>query len=319
VTSFGQSPVLTFRPTPQVAWRVVPLDVVLLSAVLMLSSVAVWQTTLTGQVPEHLQGPLSAAWSVRSGQPVQFDGPPLLAILLVPLAQGSEALCLPAGLVMVVWCVVNGVLLWLCYRLLSYRYQGERLGVRRLPQWYALLLVPGLLSLSHGGQTTLALWLALQLDAAMEEGEAFPAGLWFAALLIVQPLALLLLLALQPGKTLQLATFVGLLLGCVVLPGMLLGLHETSRLNRHYLEVIQLQLFTWPTLGLAGLVFITMLYSREARLERLRVMALALSTGGLVNLLNLAVWLVSWIKVTPMVAKVSVTENTDVAPFSKAA
>lgn len=318
MSSLGHPPYLKYRPAPTVAWRVQPWDAVLVVAVITISSVAVWQSTILGRVPDKLQSPLSAAWAVRSGQPVQYDGPPLLAVLLVPLAQGSEAMCLPAGPAMLMWCVTNSLLLWSCYR---------GLGMRGLFDWRLLLLLPCVLSLGHGGLEVLSLWLALQLDAAMDEGDAFPAGLWFAALLIVQPLALLLLLALQPGKTMQLATFVGLFLGCIVLPAWCLGLEETSRLNRHYLELIQLQLLTWPTLGLVGLTVFTVAWrpsSREAegeaRLQRLRVTALVLSTGGLVNLLNLAAWVVSWINVKPAVVdEQRENHRDDEQPLARAA
>lgn len=323
MSSFGitSKGLLRHHPPPALAGSLgLVISVVLVGA----ACAGIWQAASTDQVPFQLREPLTAAWSVRSGQTMVYDGPPVVAVVLSPLAQGPGSSCMPAGLATLVWCCLNGWLLISSYRRFHWRRQSSEKLQPLLHPWHILVAATCGFALFQGAFDLVVLYVFLRMNESIDEGHAFPAGLWFAAMLILQPVGILLLLAMQPCKTMQLGTFVGLFLGFIVVPGLALGLDQTSQLNRHYLELVQQRLCSWMMLGATMLAVFSVVFTHEVRLVRFRVMTLCLGTlsgvWGQVAM-SLVVWLITWWRTAPGAAnqETELQSADEVEHYSRAA
>ena len=193
---------------------------------------------------------LRAAWAVRNGKNPyvvvdshgwHYQYPPLLAVLLVPLADpppgASRAGCPPFALSVVVWIGLSvAATLWATHilasalsRQLDPPHAGWQRGDRR---WWALRLFPLYLALpalgstlSRGQVNLLLLALLAGMIAASMRGHAFRAGLWLAGAICLKvfPALLLIVPLWQRDRQFLAGCAAGLAVGFVLIPGLALG------------------------------------------------------------------------------------------------
>ncbi len=192
-----------------------------------------------------------AAWAVRSGHDIytvtdangwHYHYPPLLAILLVPLADAppdaDRSGLLPFAALTAVWYVLS--ILWLAWavHLLASALEATSPdpSVRNLPagsrRWWALRLLPIYIclvtvghTLNRGQVNLLVLVLLCGLAAAVVRGRSWQAGFWLAGAICVKLIpAFLLLLPLWRRDSRCLAgCALGLVIGFVVIPAAVFG------------------------------------------------------------------------------------------------
>jgi hypothetical protein len=209
---------------------------------------------------------MRTAWAVRTGQDIytitdpngfHYHYPPLLAILLVPLADpppgADSSWMLPYPMTVAIWyslsvlCLVVAVH-WLATALEdispdpAVRTQG-----RGSPRWWALRLVPILACLppiGHTlmrGQVSLLLLLLLSgVAAALLRGRRCQAGLWLAGAICLKVIpAFLLLIPLwrRDGRCLA-GCAVGLVLGLAFIPAAVFGPARTLAYYQEWTQVL---------------------------------------------------------------------------------
>lgn len=218
---------------------------------------------------------LRAAWAVRAGEDLyavtdskgfHYHYPPLLAILLTPLADpppGTQtAGVVPYPVSVAIVYVVNLACLALAVQLLAGALEalsaergvrGPDRGVRR---WWALRLVPVLACLPPIGHTLmrgqvglLLLFLLCGMAAALLRGQRFRAGLWLSAAICLKVIpAYLLVLPLwrRDGRCLA-GGALGLAIGLAAVPAAVFGPVRTWAYAREWAGVLAA-----PGLGLGG-------------------------------------------------------------------
>src|SRR5205823_4269760 len=144
----------------------------------------------------HLDVYLRTAWAVRAGHDIydvteengwHYQYPPLLAILLVPLADappGAERRgMLPFAASVALWYAFSWACLFLALHLLASITQPGPRGGRwwRLRFWPLLIcLVPTFHTLMRGQVSPFLLFLLSAFVATLYRGRRFQAGLWLA-------------------------------------------------------------------------------------------------------------------------------------------
>ncbi len=210
---------------------------------------------------------LHAAWAVRTGNDiyaVTFNGcyycyPPLLAILLVPLALppagADQTWMLPLVYSSAIWYFLNvGLAAWGVHRLAgaleenagSLVLSGSRQWwlLRTAPIWACLVAIGS--AQGHGQSNLLLLALACAMIAAFTRGQRFQAGLWMAGAICVKifPLFLLIYPLWRRDWRCLAGCTVGLLLGLFVIPSMVFGPTRAMAYNRTLVTAVVL-----PALG----------------------------------------------------------------------
>jgi hypothetical protein len=193
---------------------------------------------------------LRAAWAVRTGNDIytvtdkgwHYSYPPLLAILLVPLADappGTDASGLvPFAVTAGLWYLLNLVFLFLAVHWLAAALEQTSVdpAVRGQPRfcrrWWALRLLPVLACLVPIGHTLmrgqvnlLVLALFCATAAGILRGQHFRAGLWLSGTICIKIFpAFLLLYPLwrRDGRFLA-GCGLGLALGLAVIPAVVFG------------------------------------------------------------------------------------------------
>jgi hypothetical protein len=212
------------------------------------------------------------AWAVRSGQDIyaitddnrfHYHYPPLLAILLVPLADppaGVEASwVVPYPVTVAVWYLLSLVCLALAVHGLASALERTSAdpAVRSQPagcrRWWALRALPILVCLPPIGHTLmrgqvnlLLLLLLCGTAAALVRGRRLQAGLWLAGavcLKVIPGFLLLVPLVRRDGRCLA-GCALGLVLGLAVVPAAVFG---PARAGTYYQEWTEVLL--WPALG----------------------------------------------------------------------
>jgi hypothetical protein len=225
-----------------------------------------WRSAFLHQRKTDLNVYLYAAWAIRAGEsPYEFitfgechyNYPPLLAILLVPLANkpGSVAgpTTVPFGVSVALWYVFSVVTLaWAVHRLataLEKRSTDPAMwwqprGCRR---WWGLRIIPVLVclpglarTLALGQVDLLVLVLLCEMVTASLYDRKGRAGLWLGGAISIKLIpAFLLLYPLWRRDVRWLAgTLVGLTLGWVVIPTAVLGPEKAWEYHRRWAEVV---------------------------------------------------------------------------------
>jgi hypothetical protein len=218
---------------------------------------------------------LRAAWAVRAGQDIytatdnggfHYHYPPLLAILLVPLADPppgeSPAWVLPYPVIVAVWYALNLLFLALSVHLLASALEratagpGAPLPERGSQRWWALRILPVLACLPPIGHTLmrgqvglLLLLLLSGLTAALLQGRRGQAGLWLAGAICLKVIpAFLILYPLyrRDGRCLA-GCALGLVLGLGLIPAAVFGPAQTVAYFAEWNEVL-----LKPVLGEGG-------------------------------------------------------------------
>lgn len=211
---------------------------------------------------------LRAAWAVRAGGDVyavadtngwHYHYPPLLAILLTPLAEpptDEAALALPFAVSVVVWYAASVLFLLAGIENLARALEERsarppdarrRLLLRAVPLLACLPAVGA--SLVRGQVDLLLLWLLCGMTAAALRGHRGRAGLWLAAAICLKvfPAFLLLVpLARRDGRWLG-GCAAGLVVGLLVVPLLTMGPTRTMTSYRHWLDTV-----IRPGLGAGG-------------------------------------------------------------------
>ncbi|MBY0526390.1 MAG: DUF2029 domain-containing protein [Gemmataceae bacterium] len=206
---------------------------------------------------------LHAAWAVRTDNDIYavtfndwyYNYPPLLAILMVPLAlpaagqdgSGMLSLAWSAG----IWYAVSVLLLFVGVHQLAAALEAKSSdppepGSRR---WWALrtlpifaCLVPIGSSLGHGQSNLLMLALACAMIAAVLRGQRFQDGMWMAGLACIKIFPVYMLVYpvwRRDGRCLA-GCIAGLLLGLVAIPAAVFGPAQAWAYNRKVIEVVVL-------------------------------------------------------------------------------
>jgi hypothetical protein len=206
---------------------------------------------------------MRTAWAVRAGEDIytatdpngfHYHYPPLLAILLVPLADpppGADAAwTLPYPATVAVWYAVSVLCLLLAVHGLASALEQTAPGpipARGGPRWWALRLVPVLACLPPIGHTLmrgqvnlLLLLLLCGMAAALLRGRRLQAGLWLAGAICLKVIpAFLLLVPLwrRDGRCLA-GCALGLVLGLGAIPAAVFGPARTWAYYREWTEVL---------------------------------------------------------------------------------
>jgi hypothetical protein len=253
-------------------WEYIGLVGLVLSFVLFGCLVELRSTFLSRRMGD-LSCYLRPAWAVRTGQDIyqlrddsgwHYNYPPLLAILLVPLADppagADRAGMVPYSVSVAIWYVLSVLCLWLGVHLLARALEEQSLDpqVRSQPvgcrRWWALRILPVLAclvpighSLMRGQVNLLVLMCFCAMMAALLRGRSGQAGWWLAwpICIKVYPAFLLLYpLVRRDGRFLAGAA-TGLLVGLVFFPMAVFG---PSRTRDYYVEYFQVTLA--PGLGI---------------------------------------------------------------------
>lgn len=204
---------------------------------------------------------LRAAWAVRTGEDLysvtdehgwHYHYPPLLASLLVPIAQppiGSDAQpLLPFATVVILWYLLGLGCLFISVKLLGgslgptgvHRDGKYRRWLLYFPLW---VLVPALCSsLGRGQVNELILLLLVGMIVSACAGSRFAAGLWLAGAACIKliPIYLLVYPLWRRDYRWIAGTAVGLVFGLLVLPSAIIGPSRTIALygdwGRHFLK-----------------------------------------------------------------------------------
>jgi hypothetical protein len=194
---------------------------------------------------------LRAAWAVRSGGDCyaitddnqwHYNYPPLLAILLVPLADPpagvASAWTVPFPVSVALWYMLSfGVLCWSVHQLATALQESTRVAwLRALPPgcqaWWSLRLIPVLAcmpvlgaTLGHGQVNLLVLACLCGMVAGLIRGRDFRSGLWLAGAICFKVIPLFLLIYPLWRRKLRclVGCAVGLVLGLGVVPALAFG------------------------------------------------------------------------------------------------
>ncbi len=209
-----------------------------------------------------------AGWAIRSGADlyrIQDDNgwhylyPPLFAILMTPFADppaGSDRDgTIPYAVSLGIWYVASCLFLFAAAHLLAAALEdaSPSLRVRSIPRycerWWALRMLPVLIcllpigrNLARGQVGTLLLLLLCGMVAATLRGHRWRAGLWLAAAICLKIIPVLLLLVPLQRRDWRMLSgcFLGLVLGMLVIPGVVLGPEKTVDAYRSVInEVLQ--------------------------------------------------------------------------------
>jgi hypothetical protein len=198
---------------------------------------------------------LRTAWAVRAGADIyaieddnhwHYSYPPLLAILLTPLADPppgvDRAGMMPFGLSAAIWYLISLACLLLGVNVLAraleetYSIQpmhGQPLRCRR---WWALRLMPILAclppiahTLMRGQVNLLLLALLCATAASVLRGQSFRAGLWLAGAICLKiiPAFLLVYPIWRRDSKFLAGAAAGLLLGLGIIPALTFGPRQT--------------------------------------------------------------------------------------------
>jgi hypothetical protein len=214
---------------------------------------------------------LRAAWAVRSGadlygitddKGLPYNYPPLLAILLTPLADpppgsdGSPSLsfAVKVGL----WYLVSVAILWLALHALATALEeaSPNLAAATWPRgsrrWWRLRLWPLLACVAPIGQALSLgqvniLWVALMcgMAAALLRGRSGRAGVWLAGAICLKVLPVFLLVYPVWRRDLRClgSCALGLLAGLAVVPMAALGPERAVHFSQRWAEVVLLPAF----------------------------------------------------------------------------
>jgi hypothetical protein len=209
---------------------------------------------------------MRTAWAVRTGQDIytvtdpngfHYHYPPLLAILLVPLADpppgADSSWMLPYPVTVALWYAVSVLCLVVAVHWLANALEqtspdpAVRTQGRGSPRWWALRLVPILACLPPIGHTLmrgqvslLLLLLLCGMAAALLRGRRWQAGLWLAGAICLKVIpAFLLLVPLwrRDGRCLA-GCAVGLVLGLGVIPAAVFGPARTLAYYEEWTQVL---------------------------------------------------------------------------------
>jgi hypothetical protein len=209
---------------------------------------------------------MRTAWAVRSGQDIytatdpngfHYHYPPLLAILLVPLAdpptEADPTWAMPYPVTVALWYAVSVLCLGLAVHWLasSLEQTSPDAALRSLsrgcPRWWALRLVPIVACLPPIGHTLmrgqvnlLLLLLLCGMAAALLHGRRGQSGWWLAwaiCLKVIPGFLLLVPLWRRDGRCLF-ACLLGLVLGIGVIPAVVFGPARTWTYYREWNDVL---------------------------------------------------------------------------------
>jgi hypothetical protein len=209
---------------------------------------------------------LQAAWAVRSGadpyafvtdRNCHYNYPPLLAILLTPLAEtpSGPAPFVPYKLTVALWYVLSLLALWWGANALASALEATSpdLAVRGQPwgcrRWWALRTVPILVclpgvarTLSLGQVDLFILALLCAMMAAAVRGRSWRAGLWLSGAVCVKLIPAFLLL--YPLRRLDWRWLAGCAAGVAVgwglVPVLVCGPAQAWHYQREWVEVVVL-------------------------------------------------------------------------------
>jgi hypothetical protein len=213
-----------------------------------------------------------AAWAVRSGVDVysvadekglHYHYPPLLAILMAPLADPPPGVSMvgavPFALTVGVWYMLSVSAAFQSVHTLasalaeSSKPLGTAIGPRWSRGWWLLRVVPLLICLPYLGHALVigqvnVLWMALTcwFAAALIRGQRFKSGIWLAAAITIKVIPAFLLLYPIWRRDLRClaGALFGLVLGLVVVPVATLGSDGTWRTTQRWVDVLLM-----PALG----------------------------------------------------------------------
>lgn len=205
---------------------------------------------------------LRAAWAVRTGQDIyavtdtngwHYIYPPLLAILLAPLASAppnsAQTGMLPYAVSIGLWYAISVGCLWLAVHWLA-----NALG-RAAPEpwprysrrWWAIRVVPILICILAIGRTlsrgqsnmVILLFLCGMASLAVSKGR-FRAGLCLAGAICIKVFPAFLLIYPLARRDLRLlaGTAIGMCLGLVLLPVVVLGPRDTLESYQRYADLV---------------------------------------------------------------------------------
>jgi hypothetical protein len=195
---------------------------------------------------------LRAAWAVRSGDDLytitddngwHYHYPPLLAILLVPLADPPPGVAhgttTPFAIAVVLWYILSLSCLGAAVHTLAGAI--EQASPARIPpvcsrRWWSLRVLPVLIclppmanTLTRGQVNLLLLWLLCGLMAAVLRGQRWRAGMWLAAAICLKVIPAFLVLYPLWRRDLRFlaGTMIGLAAGLVLIPALVFGPQRT--------------------------------------------------------------------------------------------
>jgi hypothetical protein len=209
---------------------------------------------------------MRTAWAVRVGQDIytitdpngfHYHYPPLLAILLVPLADpppgADSSWMVPYPVTVALWYAASVLCLVLAVHWLASALEqaspdaAVRNQVPGSPRWWALRLIPILTCLPPIGHTLmrgqvslLLLLLLCGMGAALLRGRRWQAGLWLAGAICLKVIpAFLLLVPLwrRDGRCLA-GCALGLIVGLGVIPVAVFGPARTWAYYEEWTEVL---------------------------------------------------------------------------------
>jgi hypothetical protein len=201
---------------------------------------------------------LRGAWAVRTGRDLydltdnngfHYNYPPLLAILLAPLADplpgADRTWMMPFDISVLTWYCLN-----LLFLAVAVHWLASALDARSWPEsrrWWALrywpimaCLVPIAHTLMRGQSNLLVLALLAAALADVLARRSFRAGIWLAASMCIKIFpAFLVLFPLwrRDGRMLA-GTAVGLFLGLVIIPVVVMGPARTAHAYERLTEVL---------------------------------------------------------------------------------
>jgi hypothetical protein len=213
---------------------------------------------------------LRAAWAVQTGEDIyditergrwHYCYPPLLAILLVPLADpprdagaGTSGL-VPYAVSAGVWYVLNLVFLFLAAHWLASALERAASGSagtnppRCSRPWWRLRILPIVAclppighTLMRGQMNLLVLVLVCGMAAAVVRGRRFQAGLWLAGAISIKIIPAFLLvypLWRRDGRLLA-GCLAGLLVGLALIPAAVFGPSQAVAYSRKLVDVMVL-------------------------------------------------------------------------------
>ena len=212
-----------------------------------------------------------AAWAVRSGADVYaitddkglpYNYPPLLAILLTPLADPPAGATMPGtppfAVTVGLWYALSVAFLLLGIHALAAALEATCPALVRLTapagsrRWWLLRLLPLTACIAPVGQALSlgqvnVLWLALScaMAAALVRGHSFRAGFWLAGpiCLKVVPAFLLVYPAWRRDFRCLAGCALGLGIGLAVVPAAVLGPERAVASNRAWAEAVLLPAF----------------------------------------------------------------------------